>query len=193
MNIVRFDDVEPVMWKNGGGLTRELACHAPHDDSVNFAWRITVATVSRPGDFSFFDGVDRTIVVVRGNGIILRRSGHADMPLSRDSAPFRFRGEEAIFSDVVDGPTLDLNVMTRRESFQHVVTRFDFLNKTTIECTDELATIVAITPIDVYIEGKYFSLSALDSISEIPKVTILAGSSGPAIIYYIGISKKAPD
>ena len=54
----------PVPWKNGGGSTRELACWPPGAGMDSFAWRVSVATIARPGPFSAFPGVDRQIMLL---------------------------------------------------------------------------------------------------------------------------------
>ncbi|WP_179402471.1 HutD/Ves family protein [Burkholderia guangdongensis] len=110
-------------WKNGGGVTRELAAFVPKGTSAGappgaaldtFAWRVSVADVAQPGAFSRFDGVDRTLVLLSGAGMTLHEAGGArhvlDVPLARAD----FAGETAIDATLADGPTRDFNLMTRR-------------------------------------------------------------------------------
>ena len=61
-----------VPWKNGGGSTRELACWPPGAGMDSFAWRVSVATIARPGPFSAFPGVDRQIMLLEGDGVRLQ-------------------------------------------------------------------------------------------------------------------------
>jgi environmental stress-induced protein Ves len=46
-------------WKNGGGVTREIACHPPQAGMQNFDWRISIAHIGSDGDFSVFTGSSR--------------------------------------------------------------------------------------------------------------------------------------
>ena len=100
-------------WKNGGGLTREIATHPPGAGFDDFEWRLSVAEVARDGPFSAFPGVDRILVLLRGAGMRLLRDDtvHA---LDRPGAAFAFGGETPIDAQLVAGPTTDFNVMTRR-------------------------------------------------------------------------------
>jgi acyl-CoA thioester hydrolase len=98
-------------WKNGGGVTHEL-----YDlDGLRFS----IAEVARPGPFSAFPGVDRTIVLLEGERCVLQR-GELDVTL-RPGVPFAFHGEDAWACVSVQGPdegrpALDFNVMLRREA-----------------------------------------------------------------------------
>ena len=55
-----------VPWKNGGGLTREVAIHPPGSDLGTFEWRVSIAQVRAAGPFSSFPGVDRQLAVLAG-------------------------------------------------------------------------------------------------------------------------------
>jgi uncharacterized protein len=111
-------NITPVPWKNGGGTTREIVCSPRNADMMDFDWRVSVAHVRSDGAFSNFEKIDRTIALLEGNGMLLANAQltvhHA---LTRRYAPFSFRGEEPIVATLLDGPTLDFNVMTRRGVF----------------------------------------------------------------------------
>ena len=100
-------------WKNGGGTTLEIAIR-PHDAAwAGFDWRMSIAEIESDGPFSTFAGIDRTLVVLAGRG--MRLTGIRDEAL--DVRPYdlvTFAGEAQIESRLLDGPTRDLNVMTRR-------------------------------------------------------------------------------
>jgi uncharacterized protein len=102
-------------WKNGGGVTREIACHPPSANMQDFDWRISIAHIASDGDFSVFAGVDRVITLLDGGGVQLSSADdsvlHAlDTPLQ----PFTFSGDAAVHGRLLDGDCHDLNVMTRR-------------------------------------------------------------------------------
>jgi environmental stress-induced protein Ves len=112
-------------WKNGGGETTEIAVFPEGASLDDFGWRISRARVERSGPFSPFPGIDRTIVTVDGEGIVLRPEGKAPVRLTRDAPPFSFAGETPIESDVIGGAVIDLNAMTRRGRFRHRLTVVD--------------------------------------------------------------------
>ena len=121
--LIRAADLVASPWKNGGGVTREIAAcvpaartagHPPGAALDAFAWRVSVADVAQPGPFSRFDGVDRTLVLLSGAGMTLAEAGGARHVLDTPLARADFAGETAIAATLHDGPTRDFNLMTRR-------------------------------------------------------------------------------
>lgn len=114
--VIRGAELVASPWKNGGGVTREIAAHPPQAGLDTFVWRVSVADVERDGPFSCFPGIDRTLALVSGAGMALDADdGHAwqlDAPLKLA----RFAGEAAIGARLADGPTRDFNLMVRRAS-----------------------------------------------------------------------------
>ena len=118
----RFDlrEITPQPWKNGAGLTREIAFGGA--SRADFDWRLSVAEVECDAPFSAFPGIDRCIVLLRGAGMRLRsRDGAVDHALSERLVPFRFSGDVALDATLANGPGSDFNVMTRRRRFSSEV------------------------------------------------------------------------
>jgi uncharacterized protein len=102
-------------WKNGAGLTREIASSPRGATLDDFYWRLSVAEVAVNGPFSAYAGIDRTIALLRGAGMRLRSDdGRLDHRLDTVAAPFGFDGEAAIQATLLGGACSDFNVMTRR-------------------------------------------------------------------------------
>lgn len=102
-------------WKNGGGTTQEIACRPLGADLASFDWRISIAQIASSGPFSAFAGMDRTIVLLQGDGVQLRAAdGSIDHALSRPLAPFAFAGDVALDCRLLGGASRDFNVMVRR-------------------------------------------------------------------------------
>ena len=80
--ILRAAERRAVPWKNGGGLTREVAAHPPQSDLGNFDWRVSLAEVRRGGPFSSFPGIDRHMAVISGR-LELSISGRGDRKSTR--------------------------------------------------------------------------------------------------------------
>lgn len=108
-------------WKNGGGVTREMAIAPPEAGLETFDWRISFAEVASEGPFSAFPDVDRTLTVVDGEGIVL--SFGEEERMLRRFEPFAFPGDVACAARLIAGPIVDLNVMTRRGALTHRVRR----------------------------------------------------------------------
>ncbi|MFE7314463.1 HutD family protein [Streptomyces sp. NPDC057555] len=112
MRILRADGRAAVPWRNGGGLTREVAAHPPDAGWDAFAWRVSLAEVTRDGPYSPLPGVRRILTVVDGGGLELTVDG-AVHPLPGRHRPFAFPGAAATGSRLLDGPVVNLNVMVR--------------------------------------------------------------------------------
>lgn len=123
------DDCRTMPWKNGGGSTTELAIFPPGATLENFVWRLSSAHVGSAGPFSHFSGVDRSLAILSGDGLILHFHNDDKPPtsvfLSQESQPCRFPGELAIHAELRGGPVLDLNLMTRRDCVEHSMCRLE--------------------------------------------------------------------
>ena len=108
-------DYRDMPWKNGGGLTRELV-REPHPTRPEaFRLRLSIATVSTAGPFSVFPGVDRTLLMLEGEGMALtRKDAPEDVVLTPGAPPFAFPGEGVWDCRLLGGPVRDFNVMVDR-------------------------------------------------------------------------------
>lgn len=108
-------DYQEMRWKNGGGLTREILVWPGADWSL----RLSMATVGSDGPFSVFEGVDRTLTVLTGEGVDLTVAGQQTRLLP--DLPFAFPGDAETSSRLIGGTVTDFNVMTRRARLTHHV------------------------------------------------------------------------
>ena len=122
MEIIRYAELKAQPWRNGGGVTREVASHpagassAPGTGDGGWDWRVSIADVSKAGDFSAFPGMDRVLTVVEGELLLLSVDG-AEHPLEK-YRPFRFSGDAAAAGALPTGDIRDLNVITRNGVFK---------------------------------------------------------------------------
>nr|WP_117190506.1 HutD family protein [Rhizobium terrae] len=121
MRILRSTDYRRMPWKNGKGETVEIAVFPPDAAIDDFDWRISMATVAEDGPFSVFDGIDRTLSVLSGDGIRLLVDGQGSIDLFQHSAPHSFPADTATSARLLGGPITDLNIMTRRGLWRHHV------------------------------------------------------------------------
>ncbi len=108
LKIVQLQDTAAQPWKNGGGITHHLLAWP---SAAAWALRISLAEVARSGPFSAYPGISRWFTVVQGDGVLLRFADHA-CRLTIDSAPLHFDGAAVPACELLDGPTLDLNLMS---------------------------------------------------------------------------------
>jgi uncharacterized protein len=71
-----------------------------------------VARIDSNGPFSSFSGVERWFTVLSGEGVVLHL-GRQRTLLTAGSEPLRFDGSAAPGCSLLDGPTLDLNLMLK--------------------------------------------------------------------------------
>lgn len=102
-------------WRNGFGWTREIHAERP-DPSGDWTWRLSIAEIEQDAPFSAFHGVDRELVLLRGNGLRLRFDDGEAHLLEPPHGRLRFAGERALTGELVDGPTHDFNLMWRRDA-----------------------------------------------------------------------------
>jgi environmental stress-induced protein Ves len=115
---VHLADVQAAPWRNGGGVTRELAAWPAQGE---WQWRMSVAEVESSGPFSRFDGITRWFAVLQGAGVVLNvhkpgdsgESGAREHRLTQNEPPLCFDGGAATDCQLINGPTQDFNLMVR--------------------------------------------------------------------------------
>jgi uncharacterized protein len=103
-------------WRNGGGTTLELL-REPSDgtrDSERFLYRVSIADVRTDGPFSRFDGYDRHIMLVAGEGMTLTGGPNGPIELRTLFQPASFSGDWDIEGTLRAGPVRDFNFMVDR-------------------------------------------------------------------------------
>lgn len=123
MRVLRAGDRLVTPWKNGGGSTTEIAVHPAGADFDSFGWRVSIASVATDGPFSVFPEIDRTLAVLSGAGIQLSIDGGVPVRVGIADAPLAFPGDVQTHGVLIDGPIVDLNVMSRRGRVKHHMKR----------------------------------------------------------------------
>lgn len=102
-------------WKNGGGWTREIL-RGPAEGEWD--WRVSVAEVGSDGPFSTFSGCQRELVLLAGQGMTLHFDDGETHRLQPPHGRLCFDGERAVSARLVEGPTLDFNLIWKRERIE---------------------------------------------------------------------------
>lgn len=106
-------------WKNGGGVTFDVASFPDGSTLDTFAWRISIAEVASDGPFSRFEGIDRSTAILSGEGFRLAFADGRVEDLRLDAPALAYPGDLATDCTLLGGPVRDLNVMTRRGAYRH--------------------------------------------------------------------------
>ncbi|OYR13887.1 hutD family protein [Brucella grignonensis] len=189
VEILKAENHRRMPWKNGGGVTVEIAVHPEGASVDNFDWRISTATVANDGPFSIFPGIDRTLSVLEGNGIVLNVEG-TDTLLTTTTEPFSFAADAKSGARLIDGTIIDLNVMTRRGRFNHRVKRLAVSDSVIVEPIDELMLIFcAEGSLDLKTDSGITHLNLHDCSIMSEKTQIPIELNGKGIAYMIAIMK----
>jgi len=160
--ILRAADRVAVHWKNGGGLTREVAVHPAGSDLGGFDWRVSLAEVRSPGPFSSFPGIDRHLAVISGR-LALTIAGGPTALLAPGSPACFFPGDLPAAAEPIESPVRDLNVMTRRGRCRARLRRYDAGNDTPLSLHADNTFLLALAPLTVRAAGETVELGALDA------------------------------
>jgi environmental stress-induced protein Ves len=159
MRILRAAQRASQPWKNGGGMTREVMVWPQGADFARFDWRVSIAEVKRAGPFSTFEGIERTLMILKGS--LELDVGGRKMELSASSAPFSFDGEAACSGIPRGGSVTDLNVMVRRGRFR---AKCESVRDTTWYAPGQHTLVVAASPTAIASGGTEAMLAAEDAL-----------------------------
>ncbi|PCI32064.1 MAG: histidine utilization protein HutD [Alphaproteobacteria bacterium] len=113
-------DYEVQPWKNGQGTTTEISRAYGPGASGDFIWRLSIADITQDGPFSIFAGIDRTLMLLSGQGIELSFDPDEEPVKLEQAYSFHvFDGDQAVDCRLIDGLTRDFNVMTRQGLVRH--------------------------------------------------------------------------
>lgn len=112
--VLRFADTPLQPWRNGSGITRQLAVWPPMSGGNAFGWRISAAEVTEAGRFSDWSGFDRELWITQGPGIRLTDPADGTVTTLRRGERLDFPGERRYACALLGGPVRDLNVMLKR-------------------------------------------------------------------------------
>lgn len=115
MRLLTAADYRRMRWKNDLGWTTEIAV-SPAGAAADYDWRVSIAEIENDCAFSAFPGFDRSLLVLNGAGIELAFDQAPNVTLRERDRPAQFAGEWPAMCRLLDGPTRDFNVMTRRGS-----------------------------------------------------------------------------
>lgn len=187
VEVLRADERTPVPWKNGGGVTREVAVHPAGSSLEDFDWRVSIADIRAAGPFSKFPGIERQMAVLSGR-LSFAIDGLSPVTLTAESAAVAFAGEAAVSAEPLDGSVTDLNVMTRRTRGAARLTRRSLQETASFEARAETTLLLALSDLIVRHDNLELSLSRLDAL-RIGRGAgcSIGGRTGPAAFHLIEI------
>jgi len=113
------EDYQAVPVKHQRWTIRDIAVAAPGDRP---AWRVSLTRILQDCDFTVFERMDRTIMMIDGLGFELDFGTNGTALLDRRYNPIEFRGEWSTRCRLTSGPVEVINVITDRRRVTHHVT-----------------------------------------------------------------------
>ncbi|CCQ10454.1 Conserved hypothetical protein (perhaps related to histidine degradation) [Pseudoalteromonas luteoviolacea B = ATCC 29581] len=116
ITLIHPTEFKQVPWKNGKGITTELAINAGATIE-NFTFRISIASVNEDGPFSNFSGYTRHLVLLSGNGLHLSIGsesialGLTSLSLEKPLDCVTFDGGSLTHGKLISGSIRDFNVI----------------------------------------------------------------------------------
>jgi environmental stress-induced protein Ves len=105
------DQYRSMPWRNGSGITREIARDA--GAGAEFLWRLSLASITASGPFSNYDGYRRSVTLIAGNGFRLAIGAQQPLTLDMVGATALFSGDVPTGCVLIDGACSDLSLMVR--------------------------------------------------------------------------------
>lgn len=163
MRVLRAADRIATPWKNGGGVTREVAAFPPGAGMDDFGWRISLADVAADGPFSAFPGVDRVLTVIAGAGLVLDVEGQV-VTLDAAAPPLAFAGEAKVAARLTGGPIRDLNLMVRRGGWRAQARRMTVADAAEVVTRANVTLVLALDALRVAGPDGTIDLEPLDAV-----------------------------
>lgn len=112
MRIIRQTEFTEGRWRNGMGVSWDIASDPPGVD--DFGWRFAIARIDADVPFSNYPDVDRIFTLIEGRGLDLAFEGHRSLAVHRLFVPHPYPCDVPTFCRLRDGPCRALNLFTRR-------------------------------------------------------------------------------
>jgi uncharacterized protein len=194
VQVLRARDRRATPWKNGGGVTREIAAFPRGAGLDSFEWRVSMASVTAGGPFSIFPGVDRVLSVLEGELTLTFEDGAA-LTLTARSEPAAFGGDVAVSARTPTAPVTDLNVMTRRGQVRASVSRPRGDSPRTATA-GETTLILSLSPgVQLRHAGAVYRLELHDGVlfEGVSGEVIGLDAAGPATVFQIDLTRVQGD
>jgi environmental stress-induced protein Ves len=160
VQIIRKSSLQPIPWKNGGGITHEVI-RVPAS-AEPFLWRVSIAHIESAGAFSDFAGYQRTMVLLRGAGMALDFANGERRVLRQIGELVQFDGALRVHCELLGGPCMDLNLMVAKTAAS-AATRVQRLNAPLLlRARSEESVLLACVQGTIVLEGDGADVAALE-------------------------------
>jgi uncharacterized protein len=160
--ILRAAERVAVPWRNGGGVTHEVAAYPPGRGFDLLDWRVSIAEIGAAGPFSAFPGLERRLAVLDGR-LALDIGQQPPVEVSPASPAVHFDGDVLVYARPIAGTVTDLNVMTRRGRFTSALTLHEVRAALALAPGATTTLVLALSQLAIHGAAGEWQLSRLDA------------------------------
>ena len=119
MKIFRHSELREGRWRNGMGVSWDIASDPPGTE--DFGWRFAIARIDADVPFSLYPEVDRIFTLIEGKGLSLDFAGGRTLAVDKPFVPHPYACDVATFCRLTNGPCRALNLFMRRGAWRAAV------------------------------------------------------------------------
>lgn len=114
MRIIHRSDLREGRWRNGMGVSWDIASE-PADAAVeDFGWRFAIARIDDDVPFSRYPEVDRIFTLIEGSGLDLDLEGRGTLAVGKPFVPHAYPCDITTFCRLRNGACRALNLFVKR-------------------------------------------------------------------------------
>ncbi len=114
MTIIRSSSLREGRWRNGMGVSWDIASEPHNSGAGEFGWRFAIARIDADVPFSHYPDTDRIFTLIDGNGLDLDLRSHPTLAVHDLFVPHAYPCDVETFCRLRDGPCRALNLFLRR-------------------------------------------------------------------------------
>ncbi len=113
-------------WKNGAGITRQIAVYPTDASLINFDWRISLGLVNAICQFSAFPGYMRQLMLVSEGSVALQLNSKNSILLDAKNKKLEFAGADQVRVTQISAEVLLLNLIYNPANYLPRMDYFDY-------------------------------------------------------------------
>lgn len=118
MRLIRKTDMKQGRWRNGLGVSWDIADWPEGSSAGTFGWRFALARIESDVAFSAYPETDRIFTLVEGDGLDLAFAGRPPLAVDRVHVPHVFPCDIETFCRIRGRPCIALNLFLHRGAWQ---------------------------------------------------------------------------
>lgn len=118
MRIIRKSELVEGRWRNGIGVSWDIASGPPGSGSTDFGWRFAIARIDADVPFSHYPDTDRIFTLIEGRGLDLDFAGGRTLAVDQPFVPHVYACDVDTFCRLRGGSCRALNLFLRRGQYR---------------------------------------------------------------------------